>query len=76
MNKNFLNISDLTKENIFSILNINNDNNCLQNKSIGLLFEKYSTRTRLTIAVGISNLGGININIKVNMVFFNLCLNT
>ncbi len=64
MNKNFLNISDLTKENIFSILNINNDNNCLQNKSIGLLFEKYSTRTRLSFAVGISNLGGNGVEVK------------
>ncbi len=64
MNKNFLNISDLNKENIFSILNINNDNNCLQNKSIGLLFEKYSTRTRLSFAVGISNLGGNGVEVK------------
>tara|TARA_B100000886_G_scaffold323906_1_gene268103 strand:+ start:745 stop:1608 length:864 start_codon:yes stop_codon:yes gene_type:complete len=64
MNKNFLNISDLTKENLFLILNSKNHIKCLQNKSIGLLFEKYSTRTRLSFSVGISSLGGNAVEIK------------
>lgn len=61
---NFFNISDLTKENIFNILDSNDKNKNLKNKNIGLLFEKYSTRTRLSFAVGISNLGGNTINIS------------
>ena len=62
--KNFFNISDLTTENIFNILDSNDENKNLKNKNIGLLFEKYSTRTRLSFAVGISNLGGNSINIR------------
>ena len=64
MIKNFLNISDLTKENIISILNTNSNTKCLNNKNFGLLFEKFSTRTRLSFNVGISNLGGNVIDIK------------
>ena len=47
--KNFFNISDLTKENIITILSSNDKNKNLKNKNIGLLFEKYSTRTRLSL---------------------------
>lgn len=64
MIKNFFNISDLTKENILTILKSDKDIKILQNKSIGLLFEKYSTRTRLSFAVGISRLGGNTVNIR------------
>ena len=64
MNNNFLNFSDFTKDKILSILKINNEIKCLKNKSIGLLFEKYSTRTRLSFTVGISNLGGNSVDIK------------
>ena len=62
--KNFLNISDLTKENILGILENKKDLLKMQNKSIGLLFEKYSTRTRISFAVGISSLGGNCVDIK------------
>ena len=61
---NFFNISDLTKENIYNILKTTENGRCLENKNIGLLFEKYSTRTRLSFIVGISNLGGNGINIR------------
>lgn len=64
MIKNFFNISDFSKDDILKILKFNNNIKSLQNKSIGLLFEKYSTRTRLSFAVGISSLGGNAINIR------------
>ncbi len=64
MKENFFNISDLTKEKIFAILNIDKDTKILQDKNIGLLFEKHSTRTRLSFAVGISNLGGNGVDIR------------
>lgn len=64
MIKNFLNITDLSNENILSIINNDKHVKVLQNKSIGLLFEKNSTRTRLSFAVGISDLGGNAVNIR------------
>tara|TARA_X000000368_G_scaffold416864_1_gene411774 strand:+ start:742 stop:1605 length:864 start_codon:yes stop_codon:yes gene_type:complete len=64
MKKNFLNISDLSEEKILSILNNDKETKILQNKSIGLLFEKHSTRTRLSFTVGITSLGGNPINVR------------
>ncbi len=65
MIKNFFNISDLDKEKILTILKSEKKSKSLQNKNIGLLFEKYSTRTRLSFAVGISDLGGNVIDIRL-----------
>lgn len=62
--KNFLNFSDFNQEEIISILKIDPKNDCLKNKSIGLLFEKPSTRTRLSFSAGIFKLGGNAIDIK------------
>lgn len=61
---NFLNISDLDRINILKILNTEEATKTLDNKSIGLLFEKHSTRTRLSFNVGISKLGGNPIDIR------------
>lgn len=68
--KNLLNISDLSKDDFNSILSFAssikpNIENCLKNKHIGLIFEKNSTRTRLSFQVGINQLQGKYIDIKL-----------
>ena len=68
--KNLLNISDLSKNDFDSILNLAKsikpyNENCLKNKNIGLIFEKNSTRTRLSFQVGINQLHGKYIDIKL-----------
>ena len=69
MHKNLLNISDLTNKDVNQILlsaselNLKNTN-VLHGKSIGLIFEKYSTRTRLSFQVGIRQLNGYPIDIR------------
>ena len=63
MTKNFLDISDFNKNQILRLLDDDFKINSLKNKNIGLIFEKYSTRTRLSFSVGINQLGGDAINI-------------
>ena len=68
--KNLLNISDLSKDDFETILNFSknikpNTEDCLKNKNIGLIFEKNSTRTRLSFQVGINQLHGKYIDIKL-----------
>ena len=68
--KNLLQISDLSKDDFNSILSFAssikpNTENCLKNKNIGLIFEKNSTRTRLSFQVGINQLQGKYIDIKL-----------
>ena len=68
--KNLLNISDLSKNDFDSILNLAKsikpyNEDCLKNKNIGLIFEKNSTRTRLSFQVGINQLNGKYIDIKL-----------
>ena len=65
MIKNFFNLSDFSKNDIFEILKINLDKNLLHRKNIGFLFEKNSTRTRLSFAVGVRQLGGDYINLRL-----------
>ena len=64
MTFSLFNISDLHSENLFSIINGKIKNNSLEGKNIGLLFEKYSTRTRLSFSVGISQLKGNTVDIR------------
>ena len=67
--KNLLNISDLSKDDFNCILSFAssikpNTENCLKNKNIGLIFEKNSTRTRLSFQVGINQLNGNFIDVR------------
>mgnify|MGYP001177750948 FL=1 len=67
--KYLLDISDLNQNDFFEILDqadeLNMQNEAiLSQKSIGLIFEKYSTRTRLSFQVGIRQLQGNPIDIK------------
>ena len=61
--KNFLNISDVNKLEFLSIIEnaqnlMSKNDSVLNEKNIGLIFEKNSTRTRLSFQVGINQLQG------------------
>ena len=64
MLKNFFQISDLSKEDLITVLNLEVFSNNLAGKNFGLLFEKYSTRTRLSFSVGIYNMGGKCVDLR------------
>ena len=64
--RNFFNLTDLSKEDLLWIIDKKNDSPSLENKNIGLIFEKYSTRTRLSFSVGINQLKGNPVDIKFN----------
>ena len=69
--KSLLNISDLSKKEFDNILNyakaidLKSDQS-LRDKNIGLIFEKNSTRTRLSFQVGIKQLEGNSIDIRLD----------
>jgi ornithine carbamoyltransferase len=71
MSKHLINISDLNKKDVDEIidLSLNIENNIssidLQRKKIGLIFEKPSTRTRLSFLTGIHELNGLPIELDV-----------
>ncbi len=67
--KKLLNISDLSQDDFNSIIQFADDLNTnteqiLSNKNIGLIFEKNSTRTRLSFQVGINQLNGNYVDVK------------
>ena len=71
MNKNLINISDISSKDLKTILMYSDEispyeDKSLLNKNIGLIFEKNSTRTRLSFQTGIRQLNGnyIDINLK------------
>ncbi len=64
MIKNFFQISDLNYDQLLSLISPKKNTPYLNGKNIGLIFEKNSTRTRLSFTVGISQLGGKPIEIK------------
>lgn len=74
--KNLLNISDLSKHDFLQIIEFSKDlekslDECLKNKNIGLIFEKNSTRTRLSFQVGIKQLQGNYIDINLDQLNLN-----
>lgn len=71
MIKNLLDIKNLSKEDFHQIILYAQQLNSkslpiLKNKNIGLIFEKNSTRTRLSFQVGINQLQGNFIDIKLD----------
>ena len=67
--KKLLNISDLKQKDFFQIIDyaeslVNKNENLLTEKNIGLIFEKNSTRTRLSFQVGINQLNGNYIDVR------------
>ena len=72
LNKNFLSCSDLSIEDLNHILDLAKElkNKKLEikcdNKVLGLIFEKSSTRTRVSFQVAMSKLGGTTIDLNPN----------
>ena len=74
--KHLLKIIDLSKEEILEILdladNLKKDYkngiqcNALAGKTIGLIFQKHSTRTRISFETGIYQLGGLGLHLDAN----------
>ena len=69
-NRNFLSSADLTKEEITYILDLskrfkkNELNIDLKNKALGLMFDKSSTRTRVSFQIAMARLGGNTVDLN------------
>tara|TARA_B100000886_G_scaffold335824_1_gene293582 strand:- start:91903 stop:92829 length:927 start_codon:yes stop_codon:yes gene_type:complete len=69
-NNNFLSSLDMTTEEVFHILDIAKNfknksfNIELKNKVLGLIFDKSSTRTRVSFQVAMSRLGGTTVDLN------------
>ncbi len=77
MTKHFLSIEDVTKEEILALLDRaeqlkkdlkagKDQTNLLRGKSLGMIFEKPSLRTRISFEVGMNQLGGNAIILNTN----------
>lgn len=74
--KDFLSLKDYSQEEISSILKLAQDiklkykagiqTSLMQNQTLGMIFEKNSTRTRVSFEVGIYQLGGIGLFLSSN----------
>ena len=71
-NNNFLSSLDLTTDEVFYIIELANNfknkkiNFHLENKVLGLIFDKSSTRTRVSFQVAMSRLGGTTVDLNPN----------
>ena len=69
-NRNFLSSADLTKEEITYILDLSKRfkkkelNIDLKNKALGLIFDKSSTRTRVSFQIAMARLGGNTVDLN------------
>jgi len=78
MIKHFIDLDSFTKKELRQILsfartikkNPQKYSSLLQSKSLGLLFEKQSTRTRLSFAIGMQKIGGHFIELNNNNIGF------
>ena len=78
MVKHFINISDFNKNELKKIISFakkikNNPrkyNKLLQNKSLGMIFQKQSTRTRLSFNIGMKKIGGNVVELDKNAIGF------
>ncbi len=70
VNKNFLSSLDISTDEVFHIIEIAKNfknkkiNIDFKNKVLGLIFDKSSTRTRVSFQVAMSNLGGTTIDLN------------
>ena len=71
-NKNFLSSLDMSTQEVFHVLELakqiknKNSNFVLKENVLGLIFEKSSTRTRVSFQVAMSRLGGTTIDLNPN----------
>ena len=70
MINNFFDINDLSKSLLEDIIFDKVQDSNLNNKNIGCLYEKPSTRTRLSFTTGINQLGGKSIDIRFDELNF------
>ena len=80
MIKNFIDLNDFNKSELRKFLNFakkiknnpNKFNSLLKNKSLGLIFEKQSVRTRVSFLIGMQKLGGNVVELEQNQIGFGI----